>query len=214
MKRLLILIALILVGFFTNAQSMQNSTNTSDIQFHGFAGIGRATIETNISAPTKFPALEIKIGAGISKPLNESLALSSRLAFGSRLKRKSDMSARHDGRFTILDEHASERNHYFIEIPLLLQYHFSRAGLGLRAGGNFKQYLSSNSTNRPDMISGKSEFGIIGGAAYSLTDRINIGIEYHAGLTKIYKGGGTIDGRNYALTGRNHLAQLVFEISF
>lgn len=210
MKQLLLLTLMLFFNIFVFAQNNPNAK----INLHGFAGIGRATIETNISAPTKFPALEIKIGVGISKPLNESLALSSRLAFGSRLKRKSDMSARHDGRFTILDEHASERNHYFIEIPLLLQYHFSRAGLGLRAGGNFKQYLSSNSTNRPDMISGKSEFGIIGGAAYSLTDRINIGIEYHAGLTKIYKGGGTIDGRNYALTGRNHLAQLVFEISF
>lgn len=210
MKQLLLLTLMLFFNIFVFAQNNPNAK----INLHGFAGIGRATIETNISAPTKFPALEIKIGVGISKPLNESLALSSRLAFGSRLKRKSDMSARHDGRFTILDEHASEQNHYFIEIPLLLQYNFSRAGLGLRAGGNFKQYLSSNSTNRPDMISGKCEFGIIGGAAYSLTDRINIGIEYHAGLTKIYKGGGTIDGRNYALTGRNHLAQLVFEISF
>lgn len=214
MKQLLLFTLFLLLNLITNAQSVQNSTNSSDIKFHGFAGVGRATIETNLSAPTKFPALEIKIGAGISKPLNESLELSSRLTFGSRLKRKSNMSARHDGRFTIIDEHASNKSHYFIEIPILLQYNFSTLGLGLRAGGNFKQYLSSRSSGMVDMISGRSEFGVIGGAVYSLTDRINIGVEYHAGLTEIYKGGGTIDGRTYELRGKNHVAQFIFEISF
>lgn len=210
MKQLFLLTLLLFFNIFVFAQNSPNAK----INLHGFAGVGRATIETNLSSPTNFPAMEIKIGAGISKPLNESLVLSSRLVFGSKFKRKSDMSARHDGRFTTLDEHASEQNHYFIEVPLLLQYNFSPIGLGLRAGGNFKQYLSSNSTNRPDMISRKSEFGIIGGAVYRLSEKINMGIEYHAGLTKIYKGGGTIDGQAYELTGRNHLGQLVFEISF
>lgn len=214
MKPFLLSTFFLLLNLFTHAQSVQNSASSIDIKFHGFAGVGRATIETNLSAPTKFPALEIKIGAGISKPLSESLTLHSRLAFGSRLKRQSDMAARHDGRFSIIDEHASDKSHYFIEVPILFQYNFSTIGLGLRAGGNFKQYLSSRSSGMADMISGRSEFGVIGGAVYSLTERINIGVEYHAGLTEIYKAGISTNERVYELRGKNHLAQFIFEISF
>lgn len=211
MKQLLLLSLLLFLNFSVYAQ---NRAETNKIKFHGFAGAGRATIETNTSAPTRFPALEIKIGAAISKPLSESLVLNPRLAFGSRFKRHSDRAARHDGRFLILDEHTSDKSHYFIEVPILLQYNFPSIGLGLRAGGNFKQYLSSRSTNRADMISGRSELGVIGGAVYSLTERINIGVEYHAGLTEIYKAGGSIDSHAYELRGKNHVAQLIFEISF
>lgn len=210
MKQLSILFLLVCVGFFGSAQTVQQETTNKSIALYGFAGVGRATIETDRSAPTKFPAFEARLGVGLSKSLNKNFELRSRIVLGNRFKRKPEINTATIGKYMIIEESVNNRNHYFFEVPLLLQLNFPQAKLGLRAGGNYRQYFSSKTV---DMFSGQSEFGIITGAYYQVTDKINVGMDYYFGLTNIFKSGGNFNGQLYYITGKNQAAQLTFEIA-
>ena len=209
MIRASIFILLICVSFYSLGQSLPENTASGKAHIFGFVGVGRSTVKTNIFAPTNFPALEVRLGAGLHKPLSKYFALKSRLTFGSRLKRGSDAEAVFDARFSAIDESRSNRNHYFLEIPLLVQVNFPQIKSGVRAGGNYRQYLP---TKPVDIVSGQSEFGIVAGVFYEITDKIDIGLDYYIGVSKIYTGGGNIDGQEYEITARNRFAQLTLEI--
>ena len=55
--------------------------------------------------------------------------------------------------FLKLDEVASNRNHYFVEVPLLLQFNLPHLELGLRAGVNYRSFLAN--TKAVDFLTGR-----------------------------------------------------------
>lgn len=208
MKRIFIFIYCCICSYTLGAQVIQE-TKPGKYYLFAFAGIGRATVETNLESPYNFSAGEFRLGIGLGRSISESFELRSRFTVGGRLKRDSGPYALSDSRFNTIDENTSNRNHYFIELPLLLQFNLANPRLGFRAGGNYRQYLP---TKPIDAYSSQSEFGIITGAYYRLNDRIKLGFDYYFGLTKMFNGGGFSDDEEYSLIGRNHFAQLTFEI--
>lgn len=208
MKKLFIIIYCCIGSFTAGAQTLQE-TKADKFNLFAFAGLGRATVKTNLSAPSKFPALEFRLGTGLSKSISNNFELRSRFTLGGRLKRDSNLDEIYGGKFSMIEENTANRNHYFMEIPLLLQFNIAKPGLGFRVGANFRQYFPAKPA---DAYSGQSEFGIITGAYYRLNDKMNIGFDYNFGLTKMFDGGGFHDGEQYHLIGRNQFAQLTFEI--
>lgn len=198
------------IGSYSADAQAIGETKQSKYELFAFAAIGRATVETNLSAPDNFSASEFRLGVGLGRSISQSFELRTRLTFGGRLKRDAEPYGLADSRFNIIDENTSNRNHYFIELPLFLQFNLSNPRIGFRAGGNYRQYLP---TKPVDAYSSQREFGVIAGAYYRLNDRMNIGFDYYFGLTKTFNGGGFSDGQEYNLVGRNHFAQLTFEIN-
>lgn len=208
MIRFFTIVFFFIFSYAVDAQTVQE-TKPGKYDLFAFAGIGRATVQTNLSAPDNFSAGEFRLGVGLSRSISKAFELRSRLTFGGRLKRDAGPYALSDSRFNTIDENTSNRNHYFMELPLFLQFNLANPSIGFRAGGNYRQYFPASPT---DAYSGQSEFGIITGIYCRLNDRINLGLDYYFGLTKMFNGGGISEGEEYNLIGRNHFAQLTFEI--
>ena len=209
-----------LIFIFTCAATLafgQSNLSASDkrISVNGFFAIGRSTFNSSPSAPSKFPTLEMRAGVGAAKSLGETFELRTRLNFGVKFKREpfnEEGSVVVGPPFMDLDELASDRNHFFYEIPLLLQANLKHPQIGLRFGCNYRRFFPDNSD--VDALTARGDFGLLAGASYRLRQKMSLGFEYCYGLTKIISSGGTVDGSEYHLDVRNNFAQVVLEYSF
>ncbi len=207
---------LFLISSFCNAQEDAPDSSDRQVRLNTFFGLGWSTFETNMAAPSKFPTLEFRLGAGVIKPLNEIFDIRARLTFGAKLKRdalnKPGKPFHVGSPFMELDEVASSRNHYFYEIPLLLYANVRHPKISLNAGANFRHYFPNN--DAVDFLTARNEFGAIAGISYRVTETMSVGFEYYFGLTKIYKASGHLDSSEFSMNVRNEFAQFTFEYTF
>ncbi len=88
MKHLTIIIALLISALTVLGQPKEGDGSNNKIRYSGFFSVGRSTFKSSVSAPSTFPTLELRMGAGISKSLGKVIELRSRLAFGVKFKRE------------------------------------------------------------------------------------------------------------------------------
>lgn len=208
MKLHKVTIAFIFISHFCSAQ---NQDNDRKIKITAFTSVGQSTFYSNPSAPSKFPTLELRFGAGIIKPLTKNIQLKSRLTFGVKFKREAFNSSNLvivGPPFMELDEVASNRNHYFMEIPLILQFNLPHPKIGLSLGFNYRFFFPYNES--VDFLTNKREIGILPGISYHFSPRFEVGFDYFFGLTEVYNASGTIDNQEVNIDVHNRFAQVRF----
>lgn len=207
------LISFLLILIFNLAHGQNDVTTKQPIVWSGVFSVGRSTFESNIPAPSKFPAVEFRVGMGLSKPLNKLLDMKSRLNIGVKWKRDSYINQGQvsgiSPLFMGLDRLASNRNHYFIDIPLLLQFNFPHPALGVNMGINYRFFLPNN--HAVDALTNRGEIGLMAGTTYRIGKWMGVGLDYTIGLTKIYQTSGTIDSSQVSLDVFNHFGQIRLE---
>ena len=213
MKHLTIITTFLISALTALGQHEEVSNSNNKIKYTGIFSVGRSTFKSSTSAPSTFPTLELRMGAGISKPLGKVIELRSRLAFGVKFKRE---AYNKPGQpyvigppFLELDEVASNRNHYFLEIPLVVQFNLPHPKLGFNMGVNYRFFFPYNKD--VDFLTNKSDVGIITGISYRGFDRLEIGFDYYFGITKLYSSSGTVDTTEFTFNTRNQFAQIRIE---
>jgi hypothetical protein len=207
----------LIISYHGNSQNLE--TNDTRLKFTAFTSIGRSIIISDPSAPSKFPALELRIGGGIIKPIGRNIELRSRLAFGIKFKRE---PFNVDGQpyligppFYALDELSSNRNYCFIEIPLTIQANLPHPKLGLSFGLNYRHFLAYDEPDSHSPYSpNRHEVGIIPGITYRANNKLHIGLDYYFGLTKTYSTGGLIDNQEFMMDAVNQFVQVRFDYIF
>lgn len=190
------------------------------VRYARFFGIARSSFDVNnLPSSPSYASLEVRLGYGIVKPIGKYFELKSGLNLGLKAKRKSyffgpsKQFAYEPWVMLSLDEAASNRNHFFAEIPLALQFNPPRTRIGLKGGLNFRTWAPNN--NSVDALTARQEIGVLGGISYNLIKRINIGVEHYYGLTDILNG--SYPGNNTHLMKyqvRNQFTQITIEQFF
>jgi hypothetical protein len=211
---------LFLLSFQFSLAQVSNVIPYRKFQYTRFLGIARSSFDVNgrPSSPS-YASLEVRIGVGVVKPIGKYFELKSGLNAGLKVKRESYFFGP-SKQFTYepwvmrsLDETASNRNHFFAEIPLTLQYNLPKTRIKLKSGLNFRFWAPNDDS--VDVLAGRPEIGMLGGISYHLIKRINIGIEHYYGLTSILKG--SYSGNNSKLIEynvMNQFTQIVIEQTF
>lgn len=209
-----ILLVAVLITTQVNAQTSKVSENRK-LQVTGFAAIGRGIFKANPSAPSRFPTLELRVGAGVIKPVGKRFEIQSRLVLGEKFKRepynKPGQGYTVDVPFDHLDELASKYSYYFIEVPIILQYNLPRPKLGISFGLNYRSFYP---TEDPSYSPMRNEIGLLPGGVFRINDRMRAGIEYYFGLTIVDGASGLIDNQPFEMKARNQFGQIKFEYIF
>ncbi len=168
------------------------------------AEAGQSTFAANtLKSQSKFPTTEVRLGLGVIKPLGKHFDLISGLNLGGKIKGERvyppgssppGISFRLSPPFNELEETVNSRNHYFFEIPLLIQYSIFDKKIGFRVGGNYRNFLPNNgyedSTGQynfgPDFLSNKKEFGILSGISVRLGESLCLKGNFYFGVTRVY----------------------------
>lgn len=180
------------------------------------AGAGRAIFASTPSGPSKFPALEVRVGGIITYQLSDRFSIDGRMIFGMKAKRE---AGNKQGQpytigppFLTVDEVASKRDHYFYELPITLKYELPHPSIGLRIGGNYRFFMPYNKD--VDFLTNRREIGFIAGIFYKVSDKFNVGIDQYFGGTKLYVSHGQINGIDSELIVRNQFIQAYVEYKF
>lgn len=215
MNRLLIFI-LILCYISSAAQHEVKGNKTKFKSYALYTAMGWSQVNSSPSAPTDFPSFEFRLGPSVSIPVSSKFEISSRFLFGAKLKRE---AYNVDGQAYVitppyleLDEVASSRNHYFFEIPLILQFNLQSPELSFYAGGNYRFWMPNNSD--VDFLTNRGDFGVLMGISYPIADKWRVGAEYLFGITKVYSYNGTIDGTEVSATASNNTFQFFIQYRF
>jgi len=197
-----------------------NSDFNKKLRYTRALGIARSTFDvTGFPSSPDYASLELRLGAGIVKPIGKYFELKSGLNLGLKVKRKSYFFGP-SKQFTYepwvmlsLDEAASSRNHFFLDIPLTLQFNPPKTRIGLKGGLNFRFWAPNNDS--VDVLTARQEIGLLGGISYNVFKKINIGLEHYYGLTDIW--GGSYTGNNSQIIqfhARNQFTQITIEQTF
>lgn len=192
MTRLLIATLCLFTTVDIHAQEEPNRK----IKFSLSGGIARSTfVYGKHSIDFNFPTAELRLGMGLSKVMLRNFEIKSGLSIGVKLKRKPDPNPNRDPAqiYAGLDGVVSGLNHWFYEIPLLFQYNFNKEIMGqpnffgIRTGVNYRLFWDREANVQGfDFFQNLSEFGVIIGANLNISKRINLGIDYCMGITKIF----------------------------
>jgi hypothetical protein len=208
------LLLLLMMYRYSYTQDVSGSKKGT-VRFNAFIGAGYSTFQTNIPAPYKFTSPEFRLGAGVSKPVSKVFEVRGRLSFGAKIKReaynKPGQPYLVGPPFLELDEVASSRNHYFIEVPVFLQFNLPNPKIGIRVGGNYRFFFPNNKD--VDFLTFRGDLGIVTGACWRMNDNISIGVDFLFGVTKVYTSGGYA-GSVFSLDTRNRFSQITFEYLF
>jgi len=193
-----------------------NSGNNNKLRYTRALSVARSTFEVNgFPSSPDYSSLELRIGAGIVKPLGKYFDFKTGVYLGLKVKRQSYFFGP-SKQFTkepcvlpALDEAASSRNHFLVDIPFTLQFNPAKTKIGLRAGLNTRFWAPNN--DNVDVLTARPEVGLLGGISHKLVKSINIGFDYYQGLTHIYGGNNSQSGEFHV---RNQFIQLTFEHSF
>ncbi len=196
-------------------------------------------VANKLKSASRFPTIEVRIGIGLIKNINNHVDLISGINVGSKIKGERKYppgstalgtSVRLGPPFNDLEETVNSRNHHFFEVPLLIQFNLFEKKVGLRTGGSYRNffensgYLDSSGqfNSGPDFLSNKSEFGILSGffihpyffsGHYS---NINITGNFYFGASKInslyYSQINSLS--NFSYTIRNQYWQVGLEYTF
>lgn len=124
---------------------------TAKIRLSIVSGVGRSTFVYDRHTPSaiNFPTTELRLGMGVTKPIVKNLEFKSALILGLKIKRKPYYDNPNFYLGGLLDETVSNHNHLFLEIPLFLQYNFSKTifgaknFFGLRLGLNSRLFFNT-----------------------------------------------------------------------
>ena len=195
---------------------MLNSDFNNKLRYTRALSIARSTFDvTGFPSSPNYASLELRLGAGIVKPLGKYFDLKSGVYLGLKMKRQSYYFGPskqytyepwvHHG----LDQTASSRNHIVLDIPFTLQFKPPKTKLGLRAGLNARFWAPNNAN--VDVLTARPELGLLGGVSHKLVKAINIGFDYYHGLTDIHSGSMSQSGEFHV---RNQFIQLTLEHYF
>lgn len=142
MKKIIVVLLLFMVSF----SSVYSQEKTNDFNFYILSGVARSVFEIDIPA-SKFATPEFRLGMGISKPIGKfefkpSIWLGLK---GTRPSYKVGQVYTQPGVPLLkLDEAASHRNHFVIDIPIFIQYNLPNPDLGFRLGFDTRFWLPNN----------------------------------------------------------------------
>ncbi len=206
--------AIVLANLFGIAQK-SDKTDHKKIKFIGVLGVARSTFDVSILSP-KYPTLELRLGAGIVKPFGKFFELKSGLYLGLKVKRESyfigQLYTQQGVPLLKLDEASSNRNHFVVDMPLVLQLNVQQNKVGFRAGFNARFWKPNN--DDVDVLTNRTEVGILLGITRRITRRVNSGLDFYYGLTDVYGGSIYSSAPPVNFYVRNQFAQLTLEYSF
>jgi Outer membrane protein beta-barrel domain len=192
------------VNFGYIACNGQDTTHKASLNF--IANLGYQNFSSNPQAPSKFTALNMRIGGMISYPISRHFEAASGILLGLRFKRNAENTAQGypiPPPFLLLDEVASTRNHYFFSIPLVGVYKLQNPKIEMKAGINYTFYFANDKS--VTFLTNRGELGLFVGTSLPLRNRLSLAIEYIHGLTDLYSSEGTVDGIDYSLSVRHRL---------
>lgn len=137
-----------------------------------------------------YPALELRLGGGMIKPIARWLELRASILIGVKFPVEAfyqgDIMNSNPQNDPVYDmDYAVDTENYVVDIPVVLQFNLSRklalrGGLNARVWGDFLfTLLETNLT----------EAGVISGLAYKLTKKVSISADYYISLNKSLCGG-------------------------
>jgi hypothetical protein len=190
----------------------------SKLKFSFSAQAGKSKFDTNIAdAYSGFPTIEVRLGLGALIRLNKYFDLISGVNIGNKIKGKRMFPPgstpgyflRLPSPYNNLEESVNSQDHYFIEIPLLVQFNLPKPKIGFRIGANGRQFFetdghldSSGQYRQDDFLSGRLEIGVLSGVSVDLGNisknlgsRIKLTGSYYVGVSNI-TGGYWVGGFN------------------
>jgi hypothetical protein len=205
--------AVILISISSFGQGKAKKVN------HTFSvGAGRTWFDFNNRLLSGYPAIEIRLGWGISRQLYEKFILKSGLSVSSRVKRSSYF----DGQYyrgpgvplVRVDETVSKLNHFALEVPLLVEYSLIHTPIAFQLGLRGRDWQATYL--KGDILKSRKEVGIITGISHKLKNRLTAELEIYSGLTKLYYGSvadpsGNIV--NFSMRNRTIMASLSYRFS-
>ncbi len=114
-----------------------------------YASVGQSLFKCDPSGPepSKFPTMDIRVGAGTSYRFSDYFEARTRFVFGLKRKRESVNTPGQPvvigSPYFSLDETAVN-DHYFWEVPLLLQVDLPHPQIGFRVGPSFRSFFPNN----------------------------------------------------------------------
>jgi hypothetical protein len=167
-------------------------------------------ISNAFKARSAFPTIEGRVGLAISKPFKQKVKFILSLNIGAKFKgdrmyppgsTPPGTSIRLTSPFNELEEAVNSNNHYFLEVPVVLQYSLFRERISVRAGGSIRHFVANNGYQDssgqinygPDFFSNLDEFIIMSTVAVKIVKKICLTGSYYRGLTKIYGMSGIIN---------------------
>ena len=194
----------------------QTDVNDKKMSYSAIISGARGVFVGSSSAPSKFPALEMRAGGSAAYKLSDLFFLEARLFFGVKKKRDAmnvqGQPYRVGPPFLDLDVTASNRDHYFYEIPSSVRFNFPHPKIGLRGGLNYRAFFPHNAS--VDFLTARKEIGIICGGYVRLHERVNLGFDQYFGITKVYSTSGFIDGHEVDVNVRNQSSIFYLEWKF
>ncbi len=183
------------------------------ITYAAFGAIGRSTFHSSIDGPSKFPTAELRLGPVATLPLSSKFYISSKLLFGVKMKRERmyipGQPTTLYGPFIDNDRMAGS-NHFFLELPLLVEYRLNYPRLIFGLGVNYRKFFSSNGGDGGsfDPLSNKNEIGALGKLGLMIKKRWVISIEHFLPFNKLYTVAGWYDNTEYRMSVENRYVQI------
>jgi hypothetical protein len=194
---------LMLIMHLENIQAQERVK--TPIAFQGIVGGGISIFNVHgIPSSPNYSSAEGFAGARATKPLGNVFGIMSGLSFGVKFTRSpyfSYFTPPNDGLYTrepganmALDQSTSDKNGYYLSIPLALTANVYQS-LNVYGGISGRSWwYRSHDEPAQDVLSGREEVGILFGATYKLIKRLNIGLEGYSGLRNIYNSSYTQPG--------------------
>ena len=108
-----------------------------------------------------------------------------------------------------LDDASSNRNHFVIEIPIVIQYNLPNPELGFRLGFDTRFWAANNRS--VDVLTSKQEIGLLAGVCLNLK-HFSVGLDFYYGLSRIHGGSITYNGKFYTFDVINSYSQISIEV--
>jgi len=210
------LVAFAVIFFLFQPVYAQSKNSSNPWGFTAMAAGGQATFAMSHAGPSKFPALELRLGGGASYGFSNNVYVEGQMVFGVRAKReafnKPGQPSAFGAPFASLDRVSSGRDHYFFEIPVRFVYRFPHPKIGVKAGMNYRFFMPDN--DDVDFLTNRGEAGIMGGLFYRVNSKWHVGADGYYGLTEIYSAAVMINGYEADFIVRNQFLQLYIEYQF
>ena len=172
---------IITVGFLYISQlsfaQILNSDFNKKLRYTRALNIARSTFNvTGFHSSPDYPSLELRLGLGILKPIAKHFDFKSGVYLGLKMKRQSyyfGLSKQYTFEpwvLPALDEAASSRNHFFVDVPAVLQFNPRNTRIGLKGGFNFRCWAPNNDS--VDILTARLEIGLLGGISYRVIKNI------------------------------------------
>lgn len=185
-------------------------TNESKPKFFVLAGIARSVFEVDIPA-SKFATPEFRLGAGLSRTIGK-FEIKPSVLIGLKATRPTyrvgQVYTQPGVPLLMLDDAASGRNHFVIDVPLVIQYNIRNPMIGFRLGFDVRFWTPNNKS--VDILTAKQEIGLHGGGCINLKG-FSVGLDFYYGFTKIHGGSINYNGDHYIFRVVNAYTQITFE---